>query len=254
MSHIKVGLQMYSLRDACSKDFYGCIRAAAAAGYAGVEFAGFFDKPAGEVRKAVEDNGLEVYGAHVGYELLLPDKIQATMDYHAQLGNRRLVVPYIWTPYRETPEACRKTAGILTRMVETLCSRGMETGYHTHKEDVLPMKDGEKVTTAYDLLLSLTPHAFIMQLDVGNMAEAGVDSGGFFLRYPGRAKQLHLKEYGRGTFKLPLGAGEVPWAQVFQFAQTTAGTDQYIVEIESYWDDPVECAAQGRAILRNMGI
>ena len=254
MSHIKVGLQMYSLRDACAKDFYGCIRAAAAAGYAGVEFAGFFDKPAQEVRKVVEDCGLSVYGAHVGYELLLPDKIKQTMDYHAELGNRRLVIPYIWDPYRENPEACRKTAGILATMVQTLRDRFMETGYHTHEGDVLPMQDGDKATTAYDLLLSLTPPDFIMQLDVGNMVKAGVDPGVFFLRYPGRAKQLHLKEYGRGSFKLPMGAGDVPWAQVFRYAETTAGTDQYIVEVESYWDDPLECVIQDRSLLRNMGV
>ena len=41
MSALKVGVQMYTLREETAKDFVGALRKVAAEGFAGVEFAGY---------------------------------------------------------------------------------------------------------------------------------------------------------------------------------------------------------------------
>ena len=41
-AHYKIGLQLYTVRDACEKDFPGTLKAVAAAGFSGVEFAGYW--------------------------------------------------------------------------------------------------------------------------------------------------------------------------------------------------------------------
>ncbi len=255
MAAIPVGLQLYSLRDASKTDFLQCIRDAKAAGYDGVEFAGFYDKPAGEVKAVVDGEGLSIMGAHVGMDLLQPNKIDATLEYHLALGNRCLVVPWLAEPYRDTADACRRTADFFNRLIEEkLKPLGLETGYHTHHFDVQPFPDGAETTTIYDLLMKNTVPEFIMQVDVGNVVQAGACPVEYLKRYPGRAKQLHLKEYYPGKWNVPFAAGDVPWATVFGLANTVAGTREYIVEVERYWDDPLECARQDRAILRTWGV
>ena len=51
---MKLGLQMYSLRDVCKDNYEKALKFAAECGYQGVEFAGFFDIPAEEMEKAQE--------------------------------------------------------------------------------------------------------------------------------------------------------------------------------------------------------
>lgn len=255
MTTIPVGLQMYSLRDACAKDFLGTIRAVAEAGYEGVEFAGFFGQPADAVRQTAADAGLSIMGAHVAFDLLRGEHFAPTVAYHQALGNRRLVIPSLSQDLRGTPDACRRTIDELNALVEKLRPLGMETGYHAHFFDVEPMDDGGTATTAFDLIAQGTPADFIMQVDTGNCVQGGACPAAIMERYPQRAKQIHLKERYTKTAKwnLPLGSGDVPWARMFALA-AAQGTEEYIVELESYWDDPIECIRQDRALLRQMGV
>ncbi|MFP3484188.1 MAG: hypothetical protein RXN82_06240, partial [Caldivirga sp.] len=66
MAKLKVGLQLYSLRDDMPKDPFGTVREVAEAGFDGVEFAGFYGKSALEWREFLDKVGLEVAGAHIG--------------------------------------------------------------------------------------------------------------------------------------------------------------------------------------------
>ncbi|MGO4109817.1 hypothetical protein [Paenibacillus sp. YAF4_2] len=61
-----VGLQLYTLRDLTEKDFMGTIRKAAQLGYKAIEFAGFYDTPAKEVRALLDELDLLAPSAHIG--------------------------------------------------------------------------------------------------------------------------------------------------------------------------------------------
>lgn len=251
---LPVGLQLHSLRDACKEDFFKTIGDVAKIGYSGVEFAGFFGKSAKEVRKVVADAGLSILGAHVGLDLLLPEQFDATVAYHKELGNATLVVPGLAESYRNSADACRKTAALLQGIADQLKTHGMRTGYHLHGFDTKPLDDHGRPNSIYDLVIGNTGFDFIMQVDVGNAVEAGACPVKMIERYPGRARQIHLKEGRPGKWNLPFGAGRVPWREVFRAAAAVGGTECYIVEVEQYWDDPLECARQDRAILKCMGV
>ncbi len=49
-----IGLQLYTVRDDCAKDFEGTIKAVSKMGFTGVEFAGFYGRSAEEIRKWLE--------------------------------------------------------------------------------------------------------------------------------------------------------------------------------------------------------
>src|ERR1700741_3217840 len=69
----KVGIQLYTVRDAMKTDFEGTIAKVAATGYKEVEFAGIFAAGAGyfghspkEVRAILDKNGLASPSCHAG--------------------------------------------------------------------------------------------------------------------------------------------------------------------------------------------
>src|ERR1700721_3410257 len=66
----RVGLQLYTVRTEMPKDFEGTIPKGAATGYKEVEFAGYFDHSAKEVRAIVDKNGLTAPSTHLGYDLI----------------------------------------------------------------------------------------------------------------------------------------------------------------------------------------
>lgn len=53
-----LGLQLYSVKELVQKDFIGTLKEVAEVGYDGVEFAGFFNTPAKELKKALDDLNL----------------------------------------------------------------------------------------------------------------------------------------------------------------------------------------------------
>ena len=94
---IPVGIQLYSFRKQGEKDFAGIIKKAGELGFSGVEFAGYGpygDKPA-ELKKLLDDAGLKAFGTHTGYNLIQPDQIRKTMDFHKAIGCPYIIVPWI---------------------------------------------------------------------------------------------------------------------------------------------------------------
>src|SRR5512140_106890 len=59
---IPIGVQLYSLRDLCDKDLPGTLAGLSKIGYQGVEFAGYHKRSAQELRKLLDDNGLNAAG------------------------------------------------------------------------------------------------------------------------------------------------------------------------------------------------
>src|SRR5258708_32428831 len=66
----RVGLQLYTVREAMKTDFEGTIAKVAATGYKEVEFAGYFDHAPKDVRAILDKNGLASPSCHVGYDVV----------------------------------------------------------------------------------------------------------------------------------------------------------------------------------------
>ena len=87
------GLQLYSVRDAMKADLPKTIEKVAKMGYSAVEFAGFFNYSAKDIKKILDDNGLKVFGTHTGLDDLTDKKIGATIEYMKEIGNENIVIP-----------------------------------------------------------------------------------------------------------------------------------------------------------------
>ena len=228
---IPIALQLYSVRTDCAENFFGTIAKVAAMGYVGVEFAGFHNHSAADIRKCLDDNGLKCAGSHTGFNTLTPDIVDETMAFHAALGCENLIIPWIPEDRRNSADACKDTAETLNLIAQRLKTHGMRTGFHTHAGDMKPLDGGK---SAWDLFGEYTVPEFVLQYDTANGSEGGADPVQPILDWPGRGITVHLKEYSGGHNGKPIGEGDIPWLKVFEACETVAGTQWYIVEHESY--------------------
>lgn len=249
MAKIPMAVQLYSIRQDCAQDLAGTLKKVAAMGYAGVEFAGFHNHPAAEVKKMLDGCGLKAAGAHVGITALLGDEFQKTVDFHRTIGNEYLVVPGLPENYRNTIDAWKKSADLMSGIAAQLKPLGLFTGYHNHTHEFTAM-GGE---IPWEVVASRTGKDFVMQADTGNALAGGCDVIPYIRKYPGRSRTVHLKEHSATNEKAVIGQGDIAWKAVFEACETVGATEWYIVEQESYAATPLESVEQCLKALRAMG-
>src|SRR5688572_16261485 len=78
---VGIGVQLYSVRDACAKDFDAALKEIAGMGFEGVEFAGYhkYDGNAAGLKKKLDELGLKAAGTHIGANTLVGDALKKTI-------------------------------------------------------------------------------------------------------------------------------------------------------------------------------
>jgi sugar phosphate isomerase/epimerase len=246
---IPVGLQLYSVRHQCQKDLPPVLEAVAKMGYQGVEFAGYYNRSAADLRKMLDANGLKCCGTHIGLGTLQGDALKGTVEFNQTLGNPYLIVSYMPHSLLESVEKINETAKIYDELAAKLKPKGMRVGYHAHGGDF--KKVGDK--TAWEVFFESTCADVVMQLDIGNCIGGGGDPYAILRSFPGRSATVHLKEHG-GPPEAVVGEGEVDWKKVFRICKTTGGTEWYIVEHERRAGDPLQNVKRCLENLRKMGV
>jgi len=234
---IPVGLQLWSVRDDCAKDLPGTLKAVAALGYQGVEWAGYHNRKAEELRKLIDDLGLKTCGTHTGLETLLGDAFKPTVEFNKVLGNTLLIVPALPADKMGSEAALKDGAKTRSELAEKAREFGMHGGYHAHGPDFKRLNgDGP---TPWDVIFTSAAPNVVMQLDTGNCLEGGGDPVAILKKYPHRSLTIHLKEHGgpKGTV---VGSGDVPWKDVFAACESVGNTQWYVVEQEVYAGTPLE--------------
>lgn len=249
MARLPIALQLYSVRDDCTRDLEGTIAAVARMGYEGVEFAGYYGRTAAQLRRLLDQHGLQCCGSHIGLDSLLGDELQRTVEFSKVLGNRYLIVPGLAPEHTASRHAWRATADVFNGIAARLEPLECAVGYHNHHTEFTEL-EGE---LPWDTFFGNTVPSVVMQFDTGNALYGGAEAAPYLERYPGRAKTVHLKEYSRTDDTALIGEGEVPWQTIFGLCETIGGTEWYIVEQESYAYPPLDCVERCLRNLRAMG-
>ncbi len=231
---LPVGVQLYSVRDNCAKDLPGTIAAVAKMGYQGVEFAGYHNYKAPDLRKLLDDNGLRCCGTHTAMDTLSDANLAATIEFNRTLGNKYLIVPYLAVEGPNAKDEWLKIADRFNALAEKVKPAGMWVGYHSHLNDFKPV-DGQ---IPWDILFGKANSDVVMQMDTSNAASAGADPVAYLKRYPGRSRTIHIKEFSKTNKNAIMGEGDVKFAEVFTLCETTGKTEWYIVEEENKTNNP----------------
>lgn len=102
---VKVGIQLYSVKNALKERPYETLRQVAEAGYRYVEAANHdaendpgvgFGMPAHQLKEILDELGLQMVGCHVNP--LREDLLPGVLDYHAELGAPRSAATSSSTP------------------------------------------------------------------------------------------------------------------------------------------------------------
>jgi len=245
-NRIPIGVQLYSVRQACEKDLPATLEAIARMGYKGVEFAGYYGRSATQLRKLLDDNGLKCSGTHTAWDTLNERNFKATIEFNKTIGNKFLIVPSLPGGREASAEACKETGKMFTALAEKAKADGMRVGYHAHGGDFKKF-DGE---TAWDIIFSNSSPDVVMQLDLGNSMDGGGDPYAILKKFPGRATTIHLKPHGKAG--AVLGEDDVRWDEVWKLCEEPGKTEWYIVEYE---EDPAKTDSIKRCIdnLKKMG-
>ena len=228
---IPIGLQLFSVRGECKKDLPATLEAVVEIGYEGAEpwgYAGdkleWMGSPVKEIRKMYDDNGLKCCGIHLATVALMGDNLSRTIELNQELGNKFLIIAAD-SQRMKAVDTIMELAQLLNDVAEKLKPLGMYTGYHAHGFDFAPI-DGR---LPWDILFGNTVSDVVMQMDIGNCAGGGGDPIGELKQFPGRARSVHLKEYG-GPPGSVIGEGDADWDEIFRLCETSHNTEWYVVE------------------------
>ncbi len=215
---------MYSIKPVAEEDLRAALKAVADLGYKYVEFAGFFDKEASDVRAWLEEYGLEPIATHTGLVKLDAANIAATAEYHKAIGCDHIVVPNAnWT----AAEDMENSIAGLNFAAKTLADYGITVGFHNHSREFHTQAYGKmpmpEIIERTDVLL---------EPDIFWLFNAGVDPVEFLEKHKSRIRLLHMKdgivpkdivrnylnphEGAKGT---AVGEGEAPVKAVYDWAE-----------------------------------
>jgi sugar phosphate isomerase/epimerase len=241
-----VALQLYSVREAAAQDFPGVLKRVAEIGYVGVEFAGLHGMSPSEVRKIIDDLGLQVSSAHMG--MPTPDTAPAMIEECHILGVPKLITgpggPL------DTMDNILAAADRLNAAVALLEGSGIAFGLHNHWAEFEPV-DGH---LPEDILLEKVPGMFA-QLDVYWCAVGGQDPAATLARIKHRVPLLHIKD-GMIEPRQPhtaVGSGVLDMPRIIAAADENV-LEWLIVELDSCATDMFEAVEQSYRYLVDNGL
>ncbi|MFD0960044.1 sugar phosphate isomerase/epimerase family protein [Paenibacillus chungangensis] len=225
MASLKVALQLYTLRDYDKGDFAAKLRKVREAGYDGVEFAGFDDIPAEEMKTMLESNGLQAMGSHTRIEELL-EKLDEVIAYNKVIGSKYIVIPY----YKiESMDDVQSLIGIVKEMGPKVRAAGMDLLYHNHYHEFINDFGDRPVL---DMLRDeTTDEELSFEIDMFWTTHADREPVKVMTEYGTRCKTVHLKDMVSREEKemTELGTGILDLAGIVAKA-ASAGYEWVVVE------------------------
>jgi sugar phosphate isomerase/epimerase len=246
----RIGLELYSVRDAMARDPEGTLAAVHAMGYEDVELLwsfGNFQRTPRQVRAALDQAGLRAPSAHASAEVIFVGW-QRSLEIAKLLGQEYIVIPSF------SPDATRSlddwrewadrfnTAGALARQA------GIWLAFHNEPDHVRPI-DGQ---VPYDLFLERTdPNVVRHQLDIGNMVMGGGDPMRYLEKYRYRYWSFHVKDVvSDRSHDTELGKGQVNLARLLAAVPDLDRKPCFVEQEQSA--DPLASARRNCEFLRNL--
>lgn len=245
----KIGLQLYSVKELTENDFLGTLKKIGQLGFDGVEFAGYYNTAAREIKKLMDDYNIQAAGSHISIEALI-DNFNQVVDFEKELENPYVVVPYLTEEYRNSLDALKKTVDHLNEIGAKLKENGMQLYYHNHGFEF------EKIEGQYilDHIVSATEAENLhVELDTYWVASMNLDPLDFIKKYGKRCSLLHIKDMKgkEDRSSTIVGKGIMDFASITK-AGKDLGTKWYTIEQEHFDGDQLDELGQGYLYLKDL--
>jgi sugar phosphate isomerase/epimerase len=242
----RIGMELYTVRSKVAADMAGTLAALAKIGYKEVEFAGYFNHAATEIRDMLKANGLTAPSAHVGIEAIETSGAQTFADARV-VGHEFITVASLPRGARTTADDWKQLAARFNKAGAACKTAGFRFAFHNHNDivrktgDVLPI----------DILVKETDPALVSyEMDIYWAVNGGADPLQLLAAYPGRFSMFHAKDsMGPPDHKMAdVGAGVIDFKTIFARGK---GVEHYFVEHDNP-PDPMASAEASYKYLSNL--
>src|SRR3954466_11327585 len=234
---LPIGCQTWPVRDLIAKDFPGTLKTLAQAGFQTIElcspagyaddgFAGLAKYKGSELKKIINDAGVNCFSSHFTIEELRKNQ-EDRLAWAKDVGLTQMLVPSLGGPKNPSMDDVKRAADEYNKMGERAAQAGIQQGLH-NEDFELSKVDGKRT---YDVLFQLLdPKLVKFQFQVSTISE-GYDAAEYFTKYPGRFISMHVQGWDAASKKImPLGKGTLDWHRIFSTAKE-GGIKNYFVEM-----------------------
>jgi sugar phosphate isomerase/epimerase len=226
-----IGLQLYSIKELTGEDFIGTLEKVAKIGYTGVEFAGYFNTSAKDLKNALDTFGLKAAGSHIGINAIV-DNLDEVIEYSLQINDPYIICPGLPVNMRDSADAYKRLAELFNKAGEKCKKHGIQFGYHNHDFEF------EKFNGEYglDLLTADTdPDLVHIELDTFWVEYCGLKSVDFINKYKERCSLLHIKDMKSWEEKIntEIGKGVMDFKSITELGKNY-NVKWYTVEQEEF--------------------
>jgi sugar phosphate isomerase/epimerase len=245
MRQDQISLQLYTVREETARDMPATLRRISEIGYLAVEFAGFGDLCAEDLRNVLDDLGLRTSGAHVPFDSWETNPESVITDMRT-LDCAHAILPVAPPEQRGDESAVATLAGNLNRWGELCRQKDVTFSYHNHDFEFAPLGG----TTMWEVLVRETdPELVYFELDLYWVRYGGADPEPLLSDLGDRIPLVHLKDMASDEQRsdLPVGEGTMPWKGLLRAADA-ARVQWYVAE----QDNPRDALEDVRISLQSM--
>lgn len=235
---LPVGFQVWTVKDMLVKDFPGTLKMIAGLGYQSVEmcsppgyessgFGPLMKLSAKEMKKIINDAGLQFESTHYGMDELRKN-LDERIAFAKESGQKQMILSSFGLPQKAPMDDWKKAADDLNGFGEKAKKAGIQMGFHNHHMEFEKI-DGKLI---YDTLMEqFDPELVKMQFQVA-VISIGYKAADYFKKYPGRFISAHLADWSPTEKKnVTLGKGVVDWKEFFASIKT-GGVKNIFVEMD----------------------
>jgi sugar phosphate isomerase/epimerase len=254
MGKLKIGVQLYTLRNEMAQNVEQTLREVAKLGFEGIEFAGYFNWDAEKLKTLLDELNLKVISSHVSMEKM-KENLQEELNTLVTLGAKYIVCPFIPKDSREHEEDWLNHIHLFNQVSQEASMRGLTFLYHNHDFEFYHQVNQK---FAFDAIFeSTSPRHVQAELDVCWVQFAGQDPISYIKKYAGRLPIIHTKDFDRhpdGQIRtLELGQGLVDLPKVIQAAKTSS-VEWLVIEQDVCQKPPIESIANSLQWLKNQDL
>lgn len=237
----KMGLQLFTIRDAIEKDPIGSLKKAAALGYEDFELYGhnsekveYYGFKAKEFKIILDDLGLSASSGHYGFSDYLDkpaDELKRFVDSCIEgaiiLDKKYITWPWIAPKYRNL-ETFKSLPELLNRIGEQVTTAGLGFAYHNHDFEFVDY-NGQ---TGYDIIVSETDPLLVkLQLDLyWAVHSSKLSPVELIAKQPERFVMWHIKDMDKVTRDYSeLGSGSIDYVSMLPKIDTS-GLEYFYLE------------------------
>ncbi len=218
-------LQLWSIKDEVNKDMKQALAFTSECGYNGVEFAGFGDLSAEDMKATLDANKLYSIGSHTSKDLF-ENALRENLEYNKAIGSKYMIIPHA---NFESREDVTKVVALLNESAKIAKEYGITVGYHNHAGEF------EKFDDKYilDIIAEETTDDVCLEVDVYWVAKAGECPYEYLKKQEKKVKLVHLKQIDDNGDNCTWPEGNIDLKKVVEAAPNA---EYFIVEQEGTAD------------------